>query len=236
MYMCALVSLGPERDREHSWCGVSCPSIPFPDPEAVIHAPNLKRTQTLILKAFQSRRNQPEGQARPQAKHQLWNVLAVDGEASQGQTCWQARQEAPLVVPNGSEWSPRWSLLFPLFSLWICLPLSASSNLPPPPPPPVSWADSIILGVKALVCHPSFHFYSARRTRTGGQTEVWGLPKGHPERLPWLVAAANPLVSLPPPCPFNSCSQWPEGCCWDIDQIASYLFAPNPLGLSFFSG
>ena len=69
-----------------------------------------------------------------------------------------------------------------------------------------------------------------------GQTEVWGLPRGHPERLPWLVATANLLVSLPLPCPFSSCSQWPEGCCWDIDQIASYLFTPNPLGLSFLSG
>lgn len=107
------------------------PSIPFPGPEAVIHAPNLKRTQIFILKAFQSRINQGEGQARPQAKHQLWNVLAADGEASQGQRRWQAREEASPMVPNVATLSPRSSRLFSLFS---CLLAHPKTRSPPPHP------------------------------------------------------------------------------------------------------
>lgn len=78
----------------------------------MIHAPNLKRTRILILKAFQSRKNQGEGQARPQAKRQLWNVLAADSEASQGQTlagsargpseCPERVKIVPEIVPAPS--------------------------------------------------------------------------------------------------------------------------------------
>ena len=124
-----------ERDRKHSWRGASCASIPFPDPEAVIHAPNLTRTQTLILKAFQGRRNQPEGQTRPQAKHQLWNVLAVDGEASQGRHAGSLGKRAPSGLPEwvrmATEMVPALLSLFP-----EDLPaLERIFKLTPPPPP-----------------------------------------------------------------------------------------------------
>lgn len=90
------------REGTRRW-GLLLP-IPFPGPEAVIHAPNLKRTQIFIffLKPFRAEETKEEGQARPQAKRQLWNVLAADGEASQGQRCWQARQGAPATVANAS--------------------------------------------------------------------------------------------------------------------------------------
>lgn len=57
------------REGTRRW-GLLLP-IPFPGPEAVIHAPNLKRTQIFIFffKALQSRRNQGRrpGQTTSQA-------------------------------------------------------------------------------------------------------------------------------------------------------------------------
>lgn len=134
-YTCLGCHSGPgERDREHSWHGAS---VPHPlDPEAVIHAPNLKTTSDSYLKSL-SDSEETNQKARPDHKPNIscGMCLLLTVEASQGQICWQARQEAPLVVPHGSEWPLRWSLLFLLFPV-ICLPLSDLQTLSPLSPTP----------------------------------------------------------------------------------------------------
>lgn len=139
----------------------------------------------------------------------------------------------PLVFPNGSEWPPRWPLLFRLFSLTICRPWSASSNSPRPHAQPVNWAGPIILGVNALVCHLSFHLYSARRTKTRGQTGVWGLLRGAPRKPPAACGHSQPTGLPASALSLQLLLPVARGLLLGIDQIRPCLFAPNPLGLSF---